>query len=74
MGDLDGALADGDEPAVREHRQGSCDVLVRLDVELRELGAASNDRAGFALLRQAEHQAPGRLLLGFRQPAVRVLG
>ena len=72
VGDLDGALVDGDEPAVGEHREGARGVLVALDVELGERDPPA-DRAWPPRRRPGAAGSPAPAPLGFGQPPVRAL-
>ena len=64
VGDLDGALADGDEAAVGQRREHVGHVRVALQVELGEWSAAAHRRVALALADQAQHdRAHERLAL-----------
>ena len=74
VGDLDGAFADGDEAALGEGGEHAARLLVALDVELGERGAAAHDRLAFSLAGQAQQDASGDRPLLLGEPAVGVLG
>ena len=64
VGDLDRALADGDEAAVGERGEHGGHVLVALQVELGERRAAAHRRVALALADEAQHdRADERLVL-----------
>ena len=64
VGDLDGALADGDEAAVGQRREHVGHIRVALQVELGEWSAAAHRRVALALADQAQHDgAHDRLAL-----------
>ena len=74
VGDLDGALADGDEAAVGQRREHVGHVLVALQVELGERSAAAHRRLALALADQAQHDGAHERLASVRDAGVRALG
>ena len=74
MGNFDGALADGDEAAVGQCREHVGDVVVALQLELRERRAAAHRGITFVLADEAQHQGSHELLAPVRNPGVRALG
>ena len=74
MGDLDGALAHRDEPAVGQRREHVGDVLVPFEVELRERSAAANRCVALVLADEAQHERADDGLAGLGDTVVRLLG
>ena len=74
VGDLDGALADGDEAAVGQRREHVGHVLVALQVELGERGAAAHRRVALALADQAQHEGAHERLALVGDAGVGALG
>ena len=72
MRDLDGPLADRDQPALRERREHLADVLVALQVELGERGAPA-DGCVALVPDQAQHHAAHELFPALRNAGVRAL-
>ena len=74
VGDLDRALADGDETAVGQRREHVGHPAVALEVELGERGAAAHRRVALALADQAQHEGADERLALVRDPVVRAFG
>ena len=74
MGDLDGALADGDEAAVGQRREHVGHVPVALQVELGEWSAAAHRHVALALADQAQHDGAHERLARVGDASVGALG
>ena len=74
VGDLDGAIADGDEAAVGQRREHVGQVVVALEVELGEGSAAAHRRLALALADQAQHDRPHQRLAPLGDAGVGALG
>ena len=74
VGDLDGALADGDEAALGQRREHIRRRVVALEVELGERRPAAYRSIALAFPDQAQHQGAHDRLPLVRDPPVRPLG
>ena len=74
MGNLDASFRHGDEAAVGQRREHVGHILVALQVELGERGAATHRRVALVLADQAQHQRAHEWLVLVRDAGVGALG